>query len=489
LRCSSFALVLVLTAWRAPAQNPDAYTPTGNLTVPRTFHTATLVPNGNVFLAGGSSRNIPTSSTELYNPSTGTFTAAGDMTTPRYEHTATLLPDGKVLITGGLMRGEGGLLTPQATAELYDPWTGSFMATGSMTVPRNRHVATLLHNGKVLIVGGSRPVPNRAWPPYQSAEFYDPSTGTFTATGDMTEPGADTATLLPNGKVLITKCVDDCYNPAKPSHAELYDPSSGTFARTGDMVDALQGAGPKVILLMDGKVLVAGGDLNVIGSAIAQIYDPAVGVFVSTGKMTADIEQGAAVLLPDGSVFISGESISFATHPIPGATGATELYDPISGAFGPPMASRPLWGQAATLLPNGTVLQSGGCCLDAAAEIYHPAVLVASPKLFSLSGDARAPGAIRHAGTERVVSPGDPAVAGEALEIYCAGLIDGAVIPPLVAIGGRLAEVLYFGAAPGYAGLNQINVRVPNGIPSGPDVPVRLNYLSRPSNEVTLAVH
>lgn len=338
MRCSSFALVLVFTAWLALAQNPGAYTPTENLTRPRTFHTATLLPDGKVLLAGGSGFYIPTSSAELYDPPTGTFTATGDMTTPRSDHTATLLPDGKVLITGG----------PLASAELYDPSTGSFMATGSMTVPRNRHIATLLHNGRVLIVGGGSP-------PYQSAELYDPSTGTFTATGDMTEPGAETATLLPNGKVLITKSVDYCYDFAKPSHAELYDPSTGTFARTGDMVDPLQGAQPLAILLMNGKVLIAGGDLGDFGgSTSAEIYDPAAGVFTGTGKMTADIDKGAATLLPDGGVFISGTSFSFHA---PDLAGATELYDPASGAFGAPIASRPLWGQTATMLPDGTVLQ------------------------------------------------------------------------------------------------------------------------------------
>ena len=135
----------------------------------------------------------------------------------------------------------------------------------------------------------------------------------------MIEPGAHTATLLPNGKVLITKCVDYCYDAAKPSHAELYDPSTGTFARTGgDMVDALQGARPKATLLMNGKVLVAGGDLDVMGSAIAQIYDPAAGVFVSTGKMTADIEQGQPYSCPTEASLSLQNLSPLRRTPVPG---------------------------------------------------------------------------------------------------------------------------------------------------------------------------
>jgi len=155
-----------------------------------------------------------------------------------------------------------------------------------------------------------------------------------------------------------------------------------------------------------------------------------------------------------------------------------------------------------TLLNDGRVLVTGGneyypCCAAGrdsfhpevpVAELYTPVVLINPPVLLSLSGDGRGPGAILHGSTQQVVSPANPATAGEALEIYAAGLADGSAIPPHVTIGGRMAEVLYFGKAPGFTALNQINVRVPNGTLPGSAVPVRLNYLNRPSNEVTMAI-
>jgi WD40 repeat protein len=459
------------------AQSPGTFTPTGDLTGPRRSHTATLLTNGKVLIAGGSTTNLAAlARAELYDPSTGTFAATGDMIAPRLYHTATLLPDGKVLIAGGesIVNADGALWS----AELYDPATGTFKEAGNMTSARAGHTATLLNTGKVLIAGGFDSPPGGCCS-FASAELYDPSTGTFSATGSLTFGTAwDIATLLGNGRVLM-----EAGFAGDEGVTELYDPGAGTFSLTG--ASGFRGLGAtSATLLTNGKVL-ATLESSDDPADQAEVYDPSTGTSTATGKMTTR-GYSTATLLPDGKVLIAGEDF-------PGATGRgrAELYDPVTGTFSTngDMVTRSRQGHTATLLPDGTVLLSGGSnssAVIASAEIYHPAVLFPSPVLFVVAGGAQ--GAILHGATQQVVSPNNPAVAGEALEIYGTGLIDGSVIPPQVAIGGRMAEVLFFGRAPGYVGLNQINVRVPNGIVPGPAVSLRLNYLNRPSNEVTIGV-
>ena len=178
----------------------------------------------------------PTASAELYNPATGTFTATGNMTTPRAFHTATLLRNGQVLVTGGCSTINGMCYPATSTlssAELYNPTTGTWTPTGTMTTPRGEHTATLLYTGQVLIAGGANgtQAPN----PIASAELYDPTTGAFTTTATMhAARDAYTATPLFNGTVLVTGGCDyfsqTCFGPVLGS-AEVYVP--GVVTATG----------------------------------------------------------------------------------------------------------------------------------------------------------------------------------------------------------------------------------------------------------------
>src|SRR5688500_8873242 len=164
----------------------------------RAAHSATLLPDGKVLIAGGfreeGTTEVAIASAEIFDPVTNTFTPTSDMNEPRNGHTATLLPNGKVLLAGGWNQ-QG----RTATAELYDPLTGTFEYTGSLMAPRQGLTAILLNNGQVLIAGGD----SARNTPQLTAELYDPATETFTSTGTLKDGRfGHTATLLSDGKVL-----------------------------------------------------------------------------------------------------------------------------------------------------------------------------------------------------------------------------------------------------------------------------------------------
>lgn len=479
----------------ATAQSAGTFTATGNMTIPRYGHTATLLPNSKVLIAGGNYdvyAGLPVSSAELYDPSTGAFTATGNLRIARSSHTATLLPGGKVLIAGGVDADGEAVLG----AELYDPSTGTFTATGSMSFLHT--CATLLNNGKVLM---SLPTSN-------NAEVYDPSSGVFAAapvyvgvTGGFS---TTSATWLADGRVLIAAGTPSPgpSNDPDPISAQLYDPVTGVFRLTGAMVHPAAFSGRSATLLTNGKVLFAGG--LVIGNSQpyagypdGELYDPSAGNFTASGNLIQPRSEHTATLLPDGAVLITGgisadaQSAAFYDY-----HQSAELYDARRGTFN--FAGNMTMvrvNHVATLLKDGTVLITGGTqnygqtsfpVTLASAELYKPSAPVPAPVLFSLSGDGQGQGAIWDGITGQVASPANPAVAGEVLSMYTRSLAAEGVIPPQVAVGDRPSDVLYFGAAPSYPGYYQVNFRMPGGAAPGDAVPVSLTYLGRSSNAVTI---
>lgn len=314
-----------------------------NMTTARAVHTATLLPNGKVLIAGGMERNrVFFASAELYDPVAELYAPTGSMTTKRASHTATLLRNGKVLIAGG--GGDDGQL---ASAEIYDPASGTFSATGTMNAKRSGHTATLLADGKVLVAGGA--VINDM---LASAEIYDPSTGVFKRAGNMTMPRvAHAAVLLTTGDVLIAG--GSAHRGDVLSSAEIYNPSAGAFTKTGDMSVVRHKL--CAILLRDGRVLVTGGSDNRDWQgrrASAEIYDPQQHRFVAAGDMntTRFKHPSGMAMLPDGKILVASGSES------------VEVYDPATSAFGTVaggLDGARFFGTV-TLLQNGKALIAGG---------------------------------------------------------------------------------------------------------------------------------
>jgi hypothetical protein len=375
LLCLGAGLALAQPCGAAPVGDN-----TGNLHTARYQHTATLLPDGRVLVVGGLDRRegfenavfYPNATAELYDPKSGTWAVTGSLHDARFQHTATLLPNGKVLVAGGNTTFNVAL----TSAELYDPVTGTWAVTGSLTNARFQHTAHLLANGKVLVISGD----NQNYTTFDSPELYDPATGTWTLTGIINHSRFQhTSTLLLDGRILIAGG-SAFFSNWSPS-VEIYDPVSETSTNVGDLNTGRNQH--TATLLLNGKVLLVAGRavaLDVFGNAVqnasgtAELCDPAAGTCVNTGSLIPRY-QHKATLLPDGKVLVTGGlDITF------NSTASAQLYDPATGTWrdtAHPMNTARMY-HTSTLLLNGKVLVAGGAVKDtlyptATAELYDPA--------------------------------------------------------------------------------------------------------------------
>jgi hypothetical protein len=360
---SALMVCLLASATNVQAQQ-QGWSATGSLAASRAFgHSATLLTNGKVLVVGGA--NLldhfccpRLDSAELYDPAIGQWSATGSLSTPRAGHVAVRLDNGKVLVAGGSTGSTWDDLV--STAEIYDPDSGTWSATGGLSVGRAIFTATPLASGKILVTGGTVVADI-------SAELYDPATGEWSLTGTMnSRRSLHTATLLPDGRVLVAGGINTSSSFLRS--AELYDPATGKWMVTGDMITGR--AGFVATLLHNGKVLVAAGvrdepyDHYGYGIDKAELYDPATGQWSPTGSLAQSRALNSMTLLLNGTVLaVGGYDVT---------VNNVELYDPATGRWGGVQnLNMARSDHTATLLANGKVLVAGGASRSPnSAELY-----------------------------------------------------------------------------------------------------------------------
>jgi hypothetical protein len=335
---------------------------TGSMNSAHQSNTATVLADGRVLVVGGYGAGGAVAAAELYDPITRSWTTTGDPAEGRYGQSATLLNDGTVLVAGGSTGGSSSPYAPTVSVELYDPRSGSWTATASMSTPRSGHTATLLLDGTVLVAGGDASSTGAS---LASAELYDPATGSWTAVGPMTEARAgQTAVRLSDGRVLVAGGSGSSGSFEGIASAELFDPATVSWTAAENMHEGRYGA--TATLLLDGTVLVAGGNGG-------DVYDPASGSWTATGNMIQARSYHTATLLADGTVLVAGGAFG-------DAMASAELYDPATRSWTATAAMlQARYGHTAALLADGTVLVAGGSSTvidppgSTSAELYHPA--------------------------------------------------------------------------------------------------------------------
>ena len=370
---ASFALAPTTRPATAKPPAPGVFVQTTSSLPGTSWDTATSLQDGDVLLTGGRQQPPdPAVLAALFDPATGRFDLTGSLVDSggRSQATATLLEDGRVLLAGGVDASNSAL----RSAELYDPRTRTFVATGSMSVARVGHSAVRLRDGRVLVMGGGTGVLGKP-ETVASAELYDPATGLFSPTGSMTAARSDAASvLLVDGSVLVVGGVGD----VQLTSAETYHPDSGTFSAVASMQFARQL--PTATLLSDGTVLVAGGWGTSGSEASAELFDPVKNSFSSVGRLSTGRYEHVAQRLASGAVLIAGGECGGGPPDDCGGTygalDSAELYDPATRSFARAGSLlEPRYMGVGALLGDGTVLMAGGQDADkmlSSAEIYRP---------------------------------------------------------------------------------------------------------------------
>ena len=343
----------------------NVWSPAASLSLPRYGHTATLLPNGTVLVAGGrSTSNSIAALAQIYDPVKDVWSPAANMVNARAYHTATLLSNGKVLVVGGMTT------VPTNSAEIYDPVANTWTAAAYLYTARLYHTATLLPDGTVLVAGGTTLPVTATIGTVGTAEIYDPNTNNWTVTTMPAPVTTHTATLLANGTVLLaggTTTDSTMSNVLMASAGMVYGPSTNTWTTTGNFVN------PRyyhsATLLPNGQVLMAGGvALNVAFSQVGpstEVYDPIANNWSAAGTLLNARDLHTATMLSSGTILLAG-----------GTTNSAEMYDPTTNTSSAAASLiNPRQFHTATLLPNGVVLVVGGIDISngnalSSAELY-----------------------------------------------------------------------------------------------------------------------